>query len=276
MTVRDKPDIYPLRLLGHQEWRTPFGTFLGETRIRLLEAIAEHGSISKAAPHIPLSYKAAWDAIDAMNNLSAQSLVERSAGGQRGGGTRLTEHGRAVVALYRAMEREYQQILDHLAGDLGSGFKSLRQYQSLVRGLNLRASARNQFACIISQLSPEEVDCEVRLRLDAEIELIANVTRESARQLALEPGTEVIALVKASSVMVLTQAQARTSASNHIWGEISRIHEGPINTEVVIRRAAGKNVAAVITADSARHLQLRVGQRACAVFNASSVILNVL
>jgi molybdate transport system regulatory protein len=36
--------------------------------VRLLEAIDLYGSISQAAKHVPLSYKAAWDAVDAMNN----------------------------------------------------------------------------------------------------------------------------------------------------------------------------------------------------------------
>lgn len=67
------------------EVETEFGTFLGDTRIRLLEAIAIYGSISQAAKKVPLSYKAAWDAIDNMNNLAEQPLVLRSAGGRQGG-----------------------------------------------------------------------------------------------------------------------------------------------------------------------------------------------
>jgi molybdate transport system regulatory protein len=50
------------RLRGKLEVDTELGTFLGDTRIRLLEAIAKHGSISQAAKAVPLSYKAAWDA----------------------------------------------------------------------------------------------------------------------------------------------------------------------------------------------------------------------
>ncbi|MBP8221486.1 MAG: winged helix-turn-helix domain-containing protein, partial [Aeromonadaceae bacterium] len=84
------------------EVETEFGAFLGDTRIRLLEAIAIHGSISQAAKKVPLSYKAAWDAIDNMNNLAEQPLVLRSAGGRQGGGTQLTAYGKKVVALYRA------------------------------------------------------------------------------------------------------------------------------------------------------------------------------
>ena len=78
------------RLRGKLEVDTEFGTFLGDTRIRLLEAIDQHGSISQAAKAVPISYKAAWDAVDAMNNLADQPLVVRSTGGKNGGGTQLT------------------------------------------------------------------------------------------------------------------------------------------------------------------------------------------
>ena len=75
------------RWLGKLELQTERGPVLGDVRIRLLEAIAETGSISKAAPLVPLSYKGAWDAVDAMNNLAEQPLVARSTGGRQGGGT---------------------------------------------------------------------------------------------------------------------------------------------------------------------------------------------
>lgn len=46
------------------------GSFLGDKRIRLLEAIDKFGSISQAAKAVPFSYKAAWDAVDDMNNVA--------------------------------------------------------------------------------------------------------------------------------------------------------------------------------------------------------------
>ncbi len=50
-------------------------------RIALLQHIAEQGSITRAAKSAGLSYKAAWDAIDELNNLAQKPLVERSVGG---------------------------------------------------------------------------------------------------------------------------------------------------------------------------------------------------
>ncbi|MFH7423278.1 LysR family transcriptional regulator, partial [Pseudomonas syringae pv. tagetis] len=62
-------------------------------RIALLQHIAELGSITRAAKSAGLSYNAAWDAIDELNNLAQKPLEERSSGGRGGGGAKLSEEG---------------------------------------------------------------------------------------------------------------------------------------------------------------------------------------
>jgi len=265
------------RLVSKLEVSTELGAFLGDTRIRLLEAIEQHGSISQAAKHVPLSYKAAWDAVDAMNNLADQALVERSTGGKHGGGTVLTDHGRKVVSLYRAVEAEYQMALDRLMaqwGELDTG--NVRSFQQLLRRMSMRTSARNQFACTVTGLREGEVDYEVYLRLEKQNELVAVITRESAEQLGIEIGMEVVALVKASAVLLLTDEGLRTSARNHLWGTVERVVEGPVNAEVILSLGRSKTVTAVVTRESVSSLGLEVGQRACAIFKSSSVILSIL
>jgi molybdate transport system regulatory protein len=265
------------RLTGKLEMSTDMGAFVGDTRISLLEAIAQHGSISQAAKHVPLSYKAAWDAVDAMNNLSDQPLVARSTGGKHGGGTVLTDQGRKVVAMYRAVEAEYQAALDRLSerwGELDQG--NVRTCQQLLRRMALRTSARNQFACTVSGLREGDVDYEVFLRLDGQHELVAVITRESAETLGLAIGVEVLALVKSSAVLLHTDERLRTSARNQLWGQVSRVVDGPVNAEVNLDLGAGKSVTAVVTRESVASLALAPGARACAVFKSSSVILTVL
>ena len=262
------------RLRGKLEVDSEFGTFLGDTRIRLLEAIEEHGSISRAAKAVPLSYKAAWDAVDAMNNLADQPLVLRSTGGRNGGGTQLTEHGRKVVALYRALETEYQAALDRLMDSMNDGQASdFRQFQQLLRRMSMKTSARNQFAGHIVGLREGHVDYEVRIRLDDENEIVAVITIDSAENLGLTIGMEINALVKSSSVLLLDDPTVKTSARNQLWGEITRIHDGPVNAEITLSLKSGKSVCAVVTHDSVERLGLAVGGQACAVFKASAVIL---
>lgn len=267
-------DLMRPRLRGKLEVDGQFGAFLGDTRIRLLEAIAEHGSISQAAKAVPLSYKAAWDAVDAMNNLTEQPLVLRSTGGKHGGGTQLTEQGRKLIALFRALEAEYQAALERLTASMNDGQASdFQEFSRLLKRLSMKTSARNQFVGHIVGLREGHVDYEVRLKLDDDNELVAVITRDSAEQLGLSIGQEINALVKSSSVLLLTDPNLRTTARNHLWGEISRIHEGPVNAEITLTMKSGKTVCAIVTHDSVERLGLRLGETACAILKASSVIL---
>ena len=264
------------KLVGKLTVDTEFGTFLGDTRIRLLEAIDRYGSISQAAKAVPLSYKAAWDAVDAMNNLAEAPLVERSVGGKHGGGTSLTDYGRRVIAMYRAVEQEYQQAIDRLSSRLGDGSETnVRQFQTLLRRMAMRTSARNQFVGTVSGLREGEVSFEVRVRLDDANEVVAVITRASAENLELGIGREVHAFVKAPSVLIITDRDTRTTARNHLWGEVTAIHEGPVSSEVTITLPSGRNITSVVTHDSIGNLDLQVGSMACAVFQATSVILAV-
>lgn len=77
---------------------------IGPGKIALLEAVDREGSISAAGRALGMSYKRAWDLVDALNKLVGEAVVTASTGGSGGGGARLTEAGRILVADYRAIE----------------------------------------------------------------------------------------------------------------------------------------------------------------------------
>lgn len=77
---------------------------LGPGRIRLLELIAETGSISAAGREMEMSYRRAWLLIDELNRSFKRPLVETQLGGAGGGGAVLTSLGLDVVRRYRAIE----------------------------------------------------------------------------------------------------------------------------------------------------------------------------
>ncbi|WP_198372877.1 winged helix-turn-helix domain-containing protein [Roseomonas rosulenta] len=78
---------------------------IGPGKIHLLEAIDREGSISAAGRALGMSYKRAWDLVDALNRQAGTPVVVASTGGYRGGGAMLTDAGRNLVADYRAIER---------------------------------------------------------------------------------------------------------------------------------------------------------------------------
>ena len=83
-------------------------------QVKLLDTINRTGSISAAAREIGISYKTAWERLERMNNLSEQPLVTRSAGGSRGGGSRLTEHGREILAGFARLQRQHSEFVERL------------------------------------------------------------------------------------------------------------------------------------------------------------------
>lgn len=244
-------------------------SYLGGKRIELLEAIDLHGSISSAAKAVGMSYKGAWDAIDAMNNQSDQPLVLRSIGGKHGGGTELTEHGRNIVRLFREGEGQYQRAMDALV----DGVENFDAFQQLLKRFSMRTSARNQFAGRIARLTRGAVNVDVRIKLDEKHEIAAVVTSESADFLGLEVGMEVYALVKAPSVILTIDPEGRFSAENRLCGTVSRIHVGEVNAEVMLVLESEKTVTAIVTHETLNRLGLVEGSSACAMFSASSVIL---
>lgn len=247
-------------------------SFLGDRRVALLEAIDEHGSISAAARVVGMSYKGAWDAVDALNNQSDQPLVERSVGGREGGGTRLTEQGQRIVQLFRAGEAEYQKVLDSLLEGVGR----LDPFRQVVQRFSMRTSARNQFVGKITRLAQGPVNTVVHLKLDRRNTILAVVTSASAAALGLRTGQEVTALVKAPAVLLTTDTSGHYSAENRLCGHITRIHAGDVEAEVRLALDEGKTVVATVTHDTLARLKITEGTPACALFPAASVILALM
>jgi molybdate transport system regulatory protein len=79
---------------------------VGPGKIRLLEAIRDTGSITKAGIALGMSYRRAWLLVDDMNNCFREPVVAAHAGGRRGGGAALSPLGRNLIDQYRAIEAE--------------------------------------------------------------------------------------------------------------------------------------------------------------------------
>lgn len=78
--------------------------FFGKGRADLLRHIMEHGSITKAAKAMGMSYKKAWDLVASMNALSDKPYVEKKLGGKAGGGAIVTPEGKRAI-------RQFEQLL---------------------------------------------------------------------------------------------------------------------------------------------------------------------
>ena len=259
--------------LQGQVWLTVGGVKLGgHERVDLLAAVAQTGSITAAAKAVGISYKGAWDAVEAMNNLAGEPLVERVAGGKGGGGTRLTARGLQLVQNFRQIEQAHREFVEQLS----SQSHGLADDLLLIRRMAMKTSARNQFSGKVLDIKQGSVNDEVTLEILGGQHIVGTVTRDSTESLGLAAGVGAFALIKASSVIVVTEAEgARFSARNQLTGTVTRLQDGAVNSEVSITLPGGGVISAIITRESAHTLGLAVGQEATAIFKASSVIIGV-
>jgi molybdate transport system regulatory protein len=88
---------------------------MGPGKAELIERIAETGSISAAARAMGMSYRRAWQLVEALNRDFRQRVVDTAIGGKRGGGARVTPFGKEILARFRAMEDKASAAI---AGDL--------------------------------------------------------------------------------------------------------------------------------------------------------------
>ena len=141
----------------------------------------------------------------------------------------------------------------------------------------MKASARNQFTGVVNDVLIGAVNAEVHLSLKGGETIVASITKESVEKLGIKSGLEVIALVKAPQIIVVTDFGGyKLSARNQLQGTVTQVKPGAVNSEVDIELKGGDKVAATVTNDSVESLGLRKGQSATAVFKAGAVILAVV
>ncbi|SFP53066.1 TOBE domain-containing protein [Ralstonia sp. NFACC01] len=251
----------------------------GRGRIELLAAIGQTGSITAGAKAVGLSYKAAWDAIDTMNNLAGEPLVVRTTGGKGGGGSVLTPRAQRLIESFRALEAEHRRFVERL----DAAAQAASEDVNLLRRLMLRTSARNTLFGTVESVAPGAVNDVVTLRLPGGQAVAATITQESTRVLGLAPGVQAVALIKAPAVMLMRGAgEWRVSAENQLPCVVTEIRDGAVQAEVRLRlldanaALAGETVlVAMLSRTAVETLALAEGVKAVAVFEASSVILGL-
>jgi molybdate transport system regulatory protein len=261
------PICEPLELGGSVWFQSGEQTLGGASRIALLAAIRDTGSITGAAKAVGMSYKAAWDAVDTMNNLAGEPLVMRAAGGKGGGGTTLTPRAMRLIDTFRAIEHEHRRFLER-AGVAIDGFAN---DWALIGRMGMKTSARNQLYGKVASIRRGAVNDEVSLTLPGGQIIVSVLTHESTETLGLTEGAAAFALVKASWVMLVVKedgAPLRLSARNQLRGTVHSVKRGAVNAEVSMTLDGGTVITAVVTNESVDALGLADGTAAIAAFKA--------
>lgn len=262
-SIDDRPEFYaPWHLrLGEGE--------IGPRRLLLLKAIDVTGSISQAAKSAGMTYKAAWDAVEAINHLAQEMIVERQHGGFGGGGASLTAKGKQLLDTHERLQAMQAMWMASIA-DLDA------QVVPIMRRLRLMTSARNAFYGTVVAIKSSEVEAQVILALQGEDKLSVTITQVSVQRLRLVVGSRVWALIKSTWVVLMEPQQAiNSSADNCLCGRVKNWLDEGMNCEVTLALTGGNTITSVMTSDSARSLAITGDKALCALIDSSHIILGV-
>jgi molybdate transport system regulatory protein len=243
---------------------------VGHERIKVLEAVAEHGSIAKAAKAAGFSYKAGWDAVNALNNLTPSPAFVMKTGGRTGGGAEITAEGRRLIAAFHKWEEKLSEISSAIAE---AGLDELEN--SLLWSIGVKISTRNVFRAEVIEVKRWPVDVEVTLKVSEDATILAIVTNDAVADLELEAGRQALALIKAPFVNVARPTSTRNTGRNCFGGIVTRRIDAERNSELLLDIGDGKTMTIVAARQIVEDLGLGVGETAVASFSPTNVILAV-
>lgn len=84
----------------------------GDGKYRLLKAVREHRSISRAAQALQRSYRKAWGDIQKAEAALGQPLVKKVRGGRFGGQTELTPYCENVLRAWEMYRKDVMKVMD--------------------------------------------------------------------------------------------------------------------------------------------------------------------
>ena len=216
-----------------------------------------------------MSYKSAWEAVEAMNNLSISPIVTRETGGAGGGGTTLTQYGENLLTTYSLLKEEQRKFIENLnrITDLNSGtLKTIKR-------LSMQISARNQIIGTIKKISLGAVNAEIQMKLKSGKSIVSIITNSSVENLGLAINDEVVAVIKSSNVLLSTQTNLKLSARNSLNGNIEEINIGSVNAEVVVNIGNEDKIVAIVTINSIENMGLKVGASVDVIIKASDIMI---
>lgn len=161
---------------------------LGKGGAEILRGIEKHGSISKTAETLGMSYRYVWNYIQKIRSALGENVVETYKGGKTGGGgAKLTATGKTLLDEYTRLE-----------GCL-SEFLAETRY---VEVKSLKLSARNLLKGKVTAVEKGVITAKVKIQIKVPAIITSVITKEAVEDLDLKIGDEVQAIVKSTEVMI--------------------------------------------------------------------------
>ena len=238
-------------------------SFIGPGRIKLLQNIQLHGSISKAAKEMKMSYKAAWDSVDIMNKLSNKPLVSKVSGGKGGGGTVITSHAKELIQAYEELTRlhkNYFKTLENLFNEQISDTSSNKTTFCRLQGN-------------IEKLKSLNESYEISIKLKNNQILTAIESKEFVLKKELKENQTINFLIETDTISISKTAKNDISSRNQLRGKVVEIEDDGINTNLSIDCKEEVLLNAKITTTSYKNLEIKKGDEISASFKAYNIII---
>lgn len=251
--------------------------YLDENRLRLLQEIRSHGTLSAAAEVLKISYKTAWSWLDAMDNAAEAPLVESVQGGAHGGTSRLTATGEQILLQYEDLCERHQRFMSTLSAE---DPRKLQDVESFLRRLSLRTSARNQLHGAVARIWGDTAQAWVDVMVDGLGIVTSRVARSTILEMGLDIGSEVTALAKATTLVLTLPGQASPAARkgpiNRIKGKLIRAIVDEDYAQATLEIAVGRTLTALVATRAWQEMNAAPGDELIAWFDPDHVILATL
>jgi molybdate transport system regulatory protein len=244
-------------------------SFLGAGRIELLERIEQSGSINAAAKEMKMSYKAAWERINGMNALADEPLIERKAGGKGGGGSHLTPYAHELIKTYHRFAELHREFINKFSEAAGNPERLAR----ILSRTFLTTSARNQLHATIRSLEKNELHSLLHLELDGGVRMVSKITTKSVRDMGLEEGSEVYAIIKSSDIQIDNEPPHAMDNRNILEGAIKKIEIAQESVEITFALSDSLSLTAMVPKSSVSNLF--IGAKAYASFQTNNIIIGM-
>ncbi len=251
-------------------WLTKDGrSFLGSGRIELLNLIEKTGSINAAAKEMKMSYKAAWERINSMNELADKPIIQRKAGGKGGGGSTLTPYAHELIKTYNRLHELHRQFIDRFseAGD------SPELLAKILNRTFLTTSARNQIPSKISSIDSDRLSSMITITLSGGSELLSTITSKSVNNMNMHVGSDIYAIIKSSDIKILSKPPKDTDNTNILEGTIESIESTELNSELALRINDKTLLVALVSNDELNSFS--VGTKAFAAIAYNNIIVGL-
>lgn len=139
----------------------------------------------------------------------------------------------------------------------------------------MKLSARNVLASKVVLVEEGAVNAHVVLEAGSN-KISSSITMDAVKDLGLEAGKDVYAVIKSSNVIVAKGSKIEgISARNQLAGTVESVEEGAVNSVVRIKLEGGEIISSVITLAAVKDLGLKTGDKVVAIIKSTDVIVAV-